>query len=42
MMYKSKILKIDPYDWFCGPGSQIINVIVKVIYKNVYYCFIIY
>ncbi len=24
MMYKSQFHKIDPYDWFCGPGSQII------------------
>ncbi len=23
MMYKSQFQKIDPYDWFCGPGSQI-------------------
>ncbi len=22
MMYKSQFQKIDPYDWFCGPGSQ--------------------
>ncbi len=22
-MYKSQFPKIDPYDWFCGPGSQI-------------------
>ncbi len=22
-MYKSKFQQIDPYDWFCGPGSQI-------------------
>uniref|UniRef100_A0A673H3X8 Endothelial PAS domain-containing protein 1-like n=1 Tax=Sinocyclocheilus rhinocerous TaxID=307959 RepID=A0A673H3X8_9TELE len=22
MMYKSQFRKIDPYDWFCGPGSQ--------------------
>ncbi len=21
-MYKSQFQKIDPYDWFCGPGSQ--------------------
>ncbi len=21
-MYKSQFRKIDPYDWFCGPGSQ--------------------
>ncbi len=23
MMYKSQLQKIDPYDWFCGPGSRI-------------------
>ncbi len=22
-MYKSQFPKIDSYDWFCGPGSQI-------------------
>ncbi len=22
-MYKSQLQKIDPYDWFCGSGSQI-------------------
>uniref|UniRef100_A0A672R0H4 DNA repair protein XRCC4-like n=1 Tax=Sinocyclocheilus grahami TaxID=75366 RepID=A0A672R0H4_SINGR len=22
MMYKSQFRKIDPYDWFCGPGSH--------------------
>ncbi len=22
-MYKSQFWKIDPYDWFCGPGSQL-------------------
>ncbi len=21
-MYKSQFRQIDPYDWFCGPGSQ--------------------
>ncbi len=21
-MYKSQFQKIDPYDWFCGPGSH--------------------
>ncbi len=34
MMYKYKFRKIDPYDWFCGPGSQmgkkgLINMFVK-------------
>ncbi len=24
MMYKSQIWKIDPYDWFCAPGSHIL------------------
>lgn len=23
MMYKSQFLKINPYEWLCGPGSQI-------------------
>ncbi len=23
--YKYQFRKIDPYDWFCGPGSQIMN-----------------
>ncbi len=22
-MYKSQFRKIDPYDWFCGPGSHL-------------------
>ncbi len=26
-MYKSQFWKIDPYDWFCGPGSHMIFVI---------------
>ncbi len=21
-MYKSQFQKLDPYDWFCGPGSH--------------------
>ncbi len=25
MMYKSQFWKIVTYDWFCGPGSQIIH-----------------
>ncbi len=25
MIYKSKFLKNDTYDWFCGPGSQLCN-----------------
>ncbi len=24
MMYKSQFQKINPYDWFCDPGSQLI------------------
>ncbi len=24
IMYKSKFKKIDPYDWFCGPGSHLL------------------
>ncbi len=23
MMYESPFQKIDPYDWFCGPGSHV-------------------
>ncbi len=25
MMYKSQFQKMDPYDWFCGPGSHLFN-----------------
>ncbi len=25
MMYTSQIQKTDPYDWFCGPGSQMLT-----------------
>ncbi len=24
-MYKSQFPKIDPYDWFCGPGSHLVS-----------------
>ncbi len=24
MMHKSQFPEIDPYDWFCGPGSHMI------------------
>ncbi len=24
IMYTSQFWKIDPYDWFCGPGSQMV------------------
>ncbi len=24
MMYKSQFKKIDPYDWFCGPGLHML------------------
>ncbi len=24
-MYKSQFRKIDPYDWFCGPGSNFLK-----------------
>ncbi len=24
-MYTSKLQNINPYDWFCGPGSQTAN-----------------
>ncbi len=23
LMYKSQFQKLDPYDWFCDPGSQL-------------------
>ncbi len=23
MMYKYQFRKIEPYDWFCGPGSHL-------------------
>ncbi len=26
-MPKSQFHKIDPYDWFCGPGSQILDML---------------
>ncbi len=29
-MYKSQFQKIDPYDWFCGPGSQFIKESIKI------------
>ncbi len=29
IMYKSQFRQIDPYDWFCGPGSFIIAYRVK-------------
>ncbi len=25
MMHKSQFQKIDPYDWFCGPGSHLVK-----------------
>ncbi len=30
MMYKFQFKKIDPYDWFCGPGSQMITVTSEI------------
>ncbi len=27
-MYKSQFRKIDPYDWFCGPGSHIVDYLI--------------
>ncbi len=32
MMYKSQFWKIYPYDWFCGPGSHIINKYITKMY----------
>ncbi len=26
MMYKSQFHKIEPYDWFSGPGSQLVKI----------------
>ncbi len=34
MMYKYKILKIDPYDWFCAPGSHIKKNLIQNMNKN--------
>ncbi len=40
MLYKSQFRKIDPYDWFCGPGSYmsfellIIWIMVEKNYMN--------
>ncbi len=27
-MYKSQFRKIDPYDWFCGPGSRFVQFLI--------------
>ncbi len=27
MLYKSQFRKIDPYDWFCGPGSHMSEIV---------------
>ncbi len=32
MMYKSQIRKMDPYDWFCGPGSHITIENIMILY----------
>ncbi len=29
MMYKSQFRKMDPYDWFCAPGSHIVYLLVN-------------
>ncbi len=29
-MYKSKLQNINPYDWFCGPGSHTANAEYKL------------
>ncbi len=36
MMHKSQFQKIDPYDWFCAPGSHILycNIIQLVVIRN--------
>ncbi len=33
-MYKSQFQKIDPYDWFCGPGSQMLTETLLLILKE--------
>ncbi len=30
MIYTSQFRKIDPNDWFCGPGSHIVVILVLV------------
>ncbi len=35
MMYKSQFQEIDPYDWFCGPGSHIELLLYLLISKIV-------
>ncbi len=35
-MYKSQLKKIDPYDWFCGPGSHIIIIIIIIYFFTKY------
>ncbi len=37
MMYKSQFRKIDPYDWFCGPGSHICLVLFWIVFASKLY-----
>ncbi len=30
MMYKSQFWKIDPYDWFCGPGVGLHDIYIYI------------
>ncbi len=31
IMYKSQFQNIDPYDWFCGPGSHMLTIILCLV-----------
>ncbi len=35
IFYKSQFPKIDPDDWFCGPGSHIVNTVIIIASFNV-------
>ncbi len=37
MMYKSQFHKIDPYDWFCAPGSHLFIYLFILCFKNDYF-----
>ncbi len=34
-MYTSQFQKTDPYDWFCGPVSQIYKMYVEQLWKYI-------
>ncbi len=47
MMYESQFWKIDPYDWFCAPGSQMVSSVfngfhLDITVKLYIYCIYIY